>query len=878
MEYFAFISYSHKDRESALWFQKELENYHLPSHLSDNCKLPKEFRPVFRDEDELSAGELTPQICEALEGSLHLVVVCSPNSAHSDWVDTEINYFISLRPDNKKQIFPFIIDGVPRSKDGIECYPQKLRELTMTEDILGGNVKSEGGREKAFIRILAGMTCIPFSILWNQYERDIKERKEKFGRIIGDKALDLINEGDSHLAAALIMEMHRNESGIITPEVEKVLRMALIKESSIIKDDESVLYVAISPNGKLLATISSTHETISTPFVPNASACSLKVWNYGNGKLIDKLLIPNIEGEKKVQFIADGEKIIHSSYLGFTTRNTHNLKEEILPKWHWERPKVLKHKPYYKDFIVDPNERFAVVGLNWGIYIIDLKTNEELCNIDDKSIPSFGKHMLSSLSISPNNEVLFSFYNSDEIWLWNWQESKCYNILTCQCKYIQFSNNGKSLLIAYENGPIDIRNSEQPYNLISRVTDNSNVYAFFNFSLDDKQVLLGEKAIERKRKCAVYVYDIASGTKESVSINDEDVNCIVQNKSGNQIISASKDRTIRILNIGKQRSIAEKLITDCKKIIYFPNGETIITATIKRPYLTLQFRDALSLEKKPIGDHKLIAWHIDSMTISPDGKILFLTDEFNHKAYLIDLVHFRDELYQGNRNENFVGIAYKSEDDVSFRIFRNENKDSIIVKSANGSIIKEIEISHAFKGYSVDPQCRFLSVRSPEGSITIHTLEYSIENVSLSKAPHYGEMCFSPDGKFFIGPYDKYTLGVWETDTWKLLHNRIQVDNPHIDCSPDSKYLIGCSNSKEISIWDISSGIAVDSIMVEEHVASVKFNPYNGQSTRKSFAVLLNDGTLSIYPWLSVDELIDNAKERYADRKLSDEEKAKYYL
>ena len=263
------------------------------------------------------------------------------------------------------------------------------------------------------------------------------------------------------------------------------------------------------------------------------------------------------------------------------------------------------------------------------------------------------------------------------------------------------------------------------------------------------------------------------------------------------------------------------------------------------------------------------------MTISPDGKTLFFTDEFNHKAYLIDLVHFRDELYQGNRNENFVGIAYKSEDDVSYRIFRNENKDSIIVKSVKGSIIKEIETSHVFNGYSVDPQCRFLATCSPEGYITVHTLGQK-EKVSLSKAPNYGVMCFSPDGKFFIGPFDEHTLGIWETNTWKLLHNRIQATKPFIDCSPDSRYLIGCSNDKEISIWDISSGVAVDSIKVKGYVESVKFNPDG-----KSFAVLLYDGTLStlvIYPWLSMDELLVKANERYADKKPSDDEKAKYYL
>ena len=712
-KYFAFISYSHKDSELAKWLQHEFEHYELPSTLNGRKNLPESFRPIFRDEDELAGGELKPQISEALADSEYLIVVCSPNSAQSVYVDREIREYIALSKENKRRIFPFIIDGKPHQDEEhkkSECFPKTLLELSNDKtdpiELIAGDIKATG-RDHAFVKILAGTLKekdIRFADLWDRYaidkaeqERKEREQKEKLqtavGRFVGEKAMKLIEDGDSYLAAAVILEMYNSGMGLLTPEVEKALRMSLSKDTAILKDESPVLYAAISPNGELLASLSSSHKGIIMPNGLRASACSLKLWNLNNGVLKDEILIPNIEGDKKLYFIANGEKIIHSSDLGFTTRYTHKLKEVILPKWHWERPKVLKHEPYYKGFIIDSEERFAVVGLNWGIHIIDLNTNEEICNIDDKSIPSFGEKILSSLSISPNGEVLFSFYNSDEIWLWNWQENKCVNILKCQCKYIQYSNDGNSLLIVYENGPIDIRNSKQPYNLIRRVSDNSNDYSFINYSLDDKQVLLGERGTEEKEKCAVYVYDIASRKKESVSIHNKDVNCIVQSRSGEQVISTSLDRTIRLCKQKRrQNAIAKKEIANGENhFTYFPDGETIITATIKQPYLTLQFRDALNLEKKPIEDYQLVAWHIDSMTISPDGKTLFFTDEFNHKAYLIDLVHFRDELYQGNRNENFVGIAYKSEDDVSYRIFRNENKDSIIVKSVKGSIIKEIE-------------------------------------------------------------------------------------------------------------------------------------------------------------------------------------------
>ncbi|MBP5257441.1 MAG: toll/interleukin-1 receptor domain-containing protein, partial [Prevotella sp.] len=104
-KYFAFISYSHKDSEMAKWLQHEFEYYDLSSTLFEVRKdlrkedFPASFRPVFRDEDELAGGDLKPQISEALAASEYLIVVCSPNSAQSNYVDSEIKEFISLSPE-----------------------------------------------------------------------------------------------------------------------------------------------------------------------------------------------------------------------------------------------------------------------------------------------------------------------------------------------------------------------------------------------------------------------------------------------------------------------------------------------------------------------------------------------------------------------------------------------------------------------------------------------------------------------------------------------------------------------------------------------------------------------------------------------------------
>lgn len=183
-KYFAFISYKREDEEWAIWFHHELENYHLPATLNGRADLPSEFRPVFRDIDELKAGNLPEQIYDALATSAYLIVICSPNSAKSKWVNKEIGDFIEIGKakgiDNVRNIFPFIVDGRPHAKiESEECFPQALLELAKDQERIGGNV-NESGRDKAFVKVLAGMLPnVAFDELWNRYERDKAEEQRK---------------------------------------------------------------------------------------------------------------------------------------------------------------------------------------------------------------------------------------------------------------------------------------------------------------------------------------------------------------------------------------------------------------------------------------------------------------------------------------------------------------------------------------------------------------------------------------------------------------------------------------------------------------------------------------------------------------------------
>src|SRR5438270_3909496 len=102
--YYAFLSYSHKDKELADWLHRELERFRVPRSLAGkltaNGVVPKRLTPIFRDQHDLAAtGDLGGEIKGTLGVSQFLIVLCSPIAAVSRWTNAEIEWFKQTHPD-----------------------------------------------------------------------------------------------------------------------------------------------------------------------------------------------------------------------------------------------------------------------------------------------------------------------------------------------------------------------------------------------------------------------------------------------------------------------------------------------------------------------------------------------------------------------------------------------------------------------------------------------------------------------------------------------------------------------------------------------------------------------------------------------------------
>lgn len=165
--YLAFLSYSHKDVRKARRLQRRLETYKLPKSLVQTAGSGR-LGTVFRDQDELAAAsDLSESVKDGIARSGAMIVLCSPSSAASLWVDKEIRLFRELHP--ARPILAAVIEGDPE-----DAFPPALTE---DAEPLAADLRPEGDGEKlGTLKLVAGLTGVRLDRL---VQRDAQRRMRR---------------------------------------------------------------------------------------------------------------------------------------------------------------------------------------------------------------------------------------------------------------------------------------------------------------------------------------------------------------------------------------------------------------------------------------------------------------------------------------------------------------------------------------------------------------------------------------------------------------------------------------------------------------------------------------------------------------------------
>lgn len=187
-KYFAFISYSSKDTEWGKRLQSKLESYRMSATLcSEHGWKRTPIKPVFFAPTDIQPGGLTDELQDRLRASRNLIVICTPNSAHSEWVGQEIEFFHKLG--RTRQIHFFIVDGEPHSGNPeTECFNPVVDTLGLPE-ILGANIHERTqtfpftqiswpwmDKQRAYVQLISKLLGVEFDAIWQRHRRLLTQK------------------------------------------------------------------------------------------------------------------------------------------------------------------------------------------------------------------------------------------------------------------------------------------------------------------------------------------------------------------------------------------------------------------------------------------------------------------------------------------------------------------------------------------------------------------------------------------------------------------------------------------------------------------------------------------------------------------------------
>ncbi|ANP45692.1 toll/interleukin-1 receptor domain-containing protein [Candidatus Viadribacter manganicus] len=194
MKFVAFISYAHADQRFAKKLHTALEQYRIPAALRSGarCREDGGIGRLFRDDDELGAGDSLGAALEgAIDESANMIVIASPASATSKWVDKEVRRF-KRRQDGSK-VLAVIVAGSPGANTSEECFCPSLKvqidgngePTTILDEPLAPNASKEPFR-KLVVRLVAALSGLDFDVLWQRNARRQRGRMMALaGAIVG---------------------------------------------------------------------------------------------------------------------------------------------------------------------------------------------------------------------------------------------------------------------------------------------------------------------------------------------------------------------------------------------------------------------------------------------------------------------------------------------------------------------------------------------------------------------------------------------------------------------------------------------------------------------------------------------------------------------
>lgn len=893
-KYVAFVSYQRADEEWAKWFHHQLEHYHLPTEISDRSELfqqnilpTKELRPMFLDEEELAGGNLSEVIRAALNDSRYLIVLCSPNSAKSEWVNLEVNTFINEGKVN--YIIPVIIDGVPYSEDPeTECFVPALRALKSTDkELLGINAKA--GREMASVKVVSQLIGVSFDSLWNRYEREkeqerirLVEEKRRLQRLesryLAEKGQDAIAAGNSTLArrialAALPVDIYDTDDRPFVGESSSMLISAYQYNNTIDSSPSlRMVWAGFGVKGNLLATC-------------RLGIKGIQLWDPALGLPVKHLSCDAILYPFSIS--SDGNTIAGAASDAIYVFDVENDTINKIPLDR-EEFSIMSHPK----IALSPCRRYVACISNaedqYLILLFDVETGKEL-----RRFIGHTDH-ICAITFQPEGKCLTSCSNDGTIRRWNVETGECLGTLEFKSavKSVAYNADGTKLLATFSARAIvmwQIGSGEEPK--IFKGHTGPVLSAIFN---SDET-----KIISTSSDNTVRLWNVETGDSEVVVSHNISVRCASMSADDRYLISVDLN-SMRITDLVgnacyKVRSRSLDVCRENPIFVFGPDSKSIYYSSN-----IIRSTDDIEFFKWDLETDTSVKFTIKS-SCQPQcqprsqSDIRYLTEmrgisclyPLDDRRILIDITN--EGIYVFDTVSDAVIKKLDCHDSLLGRIVEGSTANELVICESGGDLLlldtETLEVHRLFNTYDrfhasiavCSDGAGNLYMMKNNGLDQVHV--YNINErrfVRRFTLPHSGSgttLEFNKDKSLMLvtTPSCIKVCDVASGQSVASLYEDARRCNS-ARFSPDGAYIITtCAN--EVKLWDVRTALCYHTIEHGSMLGKVSISP---DGTK--FAFSSADRQVHVQDFIPIKELIDETRAHYADIGLSDAERKALHL